>query len=192
MEVVAPIPGHGVPRALVALIHATGVFAVFALPSGCGGAATGPSASAPEFESRGQSASMIVFYLPTNHGELRPVPPPGRASVVDYWAPSCEPCRKTLPELVRRRPELEARGVELVLVGVLAESESTEFGERTLALWGVPGEHFLVDRGDASAREGGVTTLPATQVFDARGALRWTALLGATVDDVMRAAEAVR
>jgi hypothetical protein len=51
---------------------------------------------------------------------------------------------------------------------------------------------FLVDRGDTSAREAGVTRLPATQVFDARGALRWDAPPGATVEDVMAAAEAAR
>jgi hypothetical protein len=86
---------------------------------------------------------------------------------------------------------LAERGAELVLVAVLAVSESTDDMRRTLASWGVGGESFLVDREGVSEREAGVSALPATQLFDRLGALRWVAPPGASPDDVVAASAAL-
>jgi hypothetical protein len=73
-----------------------------------------------------------------------------------------------------------------VLVGVLADGESTDDAKRALGSWGVTAP-FLVDRDGTGKREAGVTTLPATIVLDASGAVKWVAPPSATADDVVAA-----
>jgi hypothetical protein len=103
---------------------------------------------------------------------------------LDFFSPSCDPCREKVPALVAKRGELEARGAKLVLVAVLADSESTNDAQRSLASWGVS-EGFLVDKGGVSNREAGVSGLPATLVLDADGGRVWTAPPTATAADVL-------
>jgi hypothetical protein len=90
---------------------------------------------------------------------------------------------------VKRTADLESAGAKLVLVAVLSDSESTEAARATLASWGVSSP-FLVDRGDILRREAGVTALPTTLVLSHAGELQWVAPVGATADDVVRAARA--
>ena len=71
-----------------------------------------------------------------------------------------------------------------MLVGVLADGESTDDAKRALGSWGVTAP-FLVDRDGTGKREAGVTTLPATIVLDASGAVKWVATPSATADDVI-------
>ena len=88
--------------------------------------------------------------------------------------------------------EIEALGGKLVLIGVFADSETTDDARRALASWGVGGAPFLVDSGDASKREAGVRALPSTLVLDAKGVVRWVAPPDATAADVVAAASAAR
>src|SRR3954466_15652682 len=91
----------------------------FALLIGCGASKPSPSlppASAPS----DQLGKPVDLTLPTDSGELAGLPAPrAKATVADFFAPSCEPCAKKLPALYRRKAELEAMGAKLVLIGLL-------------------------------------------------------------------------
>lgn len=129
----------------------------------------------------------VNLALPSDDGVLVTVPvESARTTVLDFWAPSCVPCKAKLPELVRREGELRAKGARLVLVAVLAEGESTDKAKETLVSWGVRAP-FLIDRGDQSKTQAGVRDLPATLVIDAVGKLLWCAPATANADDVIGA-----
>ena len=162
----------------------------FALLTACG--ASPPSAaSAPASAPSEQLGKPVDLTLPTDRGELAGLPAAGaKATVADFFAPTCEPCAKKVPALYRRKAELEAMGAKLVLIGLLAGKESTEDARTALASWGLPGAAFLVDAGDTSKREAGVRDLPTTLVLDAHGVVRWAASPGSTADDVLAATRA--
>lgn len=159
----------------------------FALCLGCGGHPASPRAEAPPSAPSPLLGQPIEFHLPASTGALVAVPLRGvNATVLDFWAPTCKPCRKSVPELVARETELAERGARLVLVAVLADGESTDHAREVLASWGVE-RPFLVDREDVSRRSAGVTSLPSTLVLDDQGKLRWSAPAGATASDVTAA-----
>jgi hypothetical protein len=154
---------------------------LFGLFSGCG---QGVPASAPN-DKLGQP---VAFSLPTNEGALVGVPLAGaHSTVLDFFGPSCEPCRKAVPALFRERDVLAAHGSRLVLVAVLADGESTDDAARALSSWGVSAP-FLIDREGTGRREAGVRALPATLVLDERGVTRRAAPVGAPAADVVAAA----
>jgi hypothetical protein len=131
------------------------------------------------------------MHLPSHDGALVALPlAQTRATVVDAFAPSCEPCKEKVPALHARRTELEAAGGRIVLVAVLADGESTEEAQQASRSWGVEAP-FLVDRGGVLRRECAVDSLPATVVLDARGAVRWVASPTASAGEVVAAARAV-
>jgi hypothetical protein len=101
----------------------------------------------------------VVMDLPSDTGVLVSIGSGGEPLVLDFWAPSCAPCEKKVPALVAREGELKENGARLILVGVLADDESTELARATLAGWGVR-RPFLVDREDVSSRAAAVTSLP--------------------------------
>ena len=154
---------------------------LFGLLAGCGQSAP---ASAPN-DKLGQPMS---FSLPSDEGALVSVPIAGaHATVLDFFGPSCEPCRKALPALYEQRGALASHGARLVLVAVLADGESTNDARRALSSWGVSAP-FLVDREGTGRREAGVMNLPATIVLDERGVTKWAAPLGASAAEVVTAA----
>ncbi len=129
----------------------------------------------------------MTFSLPSDEGALVTVPIPGaKATVLDFFAPTCEPCKKKVPELLGKRDALAAKGAKIVLVGVLAESESTDKARAALASWGAASP-FLVDRGDTSKVEAGVTGLPTTLVLDASGHVLFRSTPDSKVEDVIAA-----
>jgi thiol-disulfide isomerase/thioredoxin len=130
----------------------------------------------------------VAFSLPSNEGALVSVPLAGaQATVLDFFGPSCEPCRKALPALYAERAALATHGAQLVLIAVLADGESTGDAVRALSSWGVNAP-FLVDREGTGRREAGVRALPATIVLDERGVTKWAAPPGASAADVLAAA----
>lgn len=147
--------------------------------AGCG--------TAPPVPSAPTTAKAVAFSLPSDDGALVTVPVSGaRATVLDFFGPTCEPCKAKVPALESRRAELAAKGAKLVLVGVLADGESTADARRALRSWGVIAP-FLVDRDGTGRREAGVVSLPATLVLDASGAVTWVAPPSATAQDVLAA-----
>jgi thiol-disulfide isomerase/thioredoxin len=148
----------------------------------CGG---GPAPAA----SPSGGGAKVGFSLPSDQGALVTVPLPGaRATVLDFFSPTCEPCKKKVPELLGKRDVLAAKGAKIVLVAVLADSESTQDARRALASWGAEAP-FLVDRGDTSKVEAGVTTLPSTLVLDASGQVKFRSTANSSVDDIVAAAQ---
>ncbi len=132
---------------------------------------------------------MVSFSLPSDRGALVSIPTGARSTVLDFWAPTCVPCKKSLPELNAKSAELEAAGAKLVLVAVLADGESTDDARKTLASWGVNAS-FLVDRGGVGQREAGIQGLPATLVLDGKGTLTWVAPVEADASAIVKAAKA--
>lgn len=129
----------------------------------------------------------MTFSLPSDEGTLVKVPIAGaRATVLDFFSPTCEPCKKKVPELLAHRDELAKKNVKVVLVAVLAESEPTDAARKALASWGAPSP-FLVDRGDASKVEAGVTTLPTTLVLDASGRVVFRSTATSSVGEALGA-----
>jgi thiol-disulfide isomerase/thioredoxin len=143
-------------------------------------------ASAPRSAQHPMLHQPVSLSLPADDGSLVSVPGGSSTYVLDFWAPSCEPCRTATPALVARKAELQARGARLILVGVLEDEESTEQGRAVLESWGVR-ERFLVDRDNASKSQLGVSSLPATLIVDRTGKLVWVAPAGATADEVVAA-----
>jgi thiol-disulfide isomerase/thioredoxin len=157
------------------------ILAVAALTPGCAPALPASAASSVLNQT-------VSFALPSDGGLLVSVPLSSpRTTVVDVWAPSCVPCRRSLPAIVKRQAELEAHGAKLVLVAVLSDAETTEGARATLVSWGA-NSPFLIDRGDTLRTQAGVDALPATLVIDRAGVVRWVAPPSASVDDIVRAA----
>ena len=166
-------------------LRSLGLLALTCLPllAGCGGANAVASAPHPLL---GRSAELAI---PDDRGNLGAFPDPAAsATVVDFFGPTCVPCRKSVPELYARKAELQAMGVSLVLVAVLGDSESTDEARQALASWGVPGVSFLVDSGKASSRDLYVSGLPRILVFDAASRVRWASPDEVSADAVVEAA----
>ncbi|MEZ4225960.1 MAG: TlpA disulfide reductase family protein [Polyangiaceae bacterium] len=136
----------------------------------------------------GRTASVT---LPSDQGSVVTLPlGRARATVVEAFSPTCEPCRTKVPALLALRPDIERAGGRIVLIAVLADGETTEEAAAALRRWGAESP-FLVDRGDVVRRECGVESLPATIVLDARGVVRWFAGSQSSASDVASAASAV-
>lgn len=159
----------------------------FVIAAGCVGCAGG----APAPASVASGAREVHFSLPTDGGDLVNLPLAGSRAVIDVWGITCPPCREAVPALVARNAELETAGAKLVLVAVLADGETTDGARAALASWGVS-RPFLVDRGDVLRREADVTALPSTLIVSSSGAVLWVAPRGATADDIVAAARAIR
>lgn len=133
----------------------------------------------------------VVMDLPSDIGALVSIGGGGQPLVLDFWAPSCAPCQKKLPELVAREGDLRAVGARLILVAVLSDGESTEMARETLASWGVQ-RPFLVDREDVSRRAAGVTELPATLILNTEHIATWVASVTTSAEDVVKMTAAAR
>jgi thiol-disulfide isomerase/thioredoxin len=131
------------------------------------------------------------FSAPDDRGDLTHVPQrAARATVLELWATSCEPCRRAVPQLAACAPGLAKDGIDVVLVAVLDGGEPIDDGRAALASWGVA-LPFLIDRGGGVERSLGVVGLPATLVLDRRGVVRWAAPAGAPAEAVAAAARSV-
>jgi hypothetical protein len=148
----------------------------------CGGGGPPPSAPKPDL------AGPVRLDLPSDKGQLLSLPAEGvRATVLDFWGPSCKPCRESVPALVARTADIEGSGARLELVAVLADGESTELAQQTLNAWGVQRE-FAIDRNNLSRSAAGVRELPTTLVVDEQGSVQWVAPQNAKAEDVVAAA----
>jgi protein-disulfide isomerase len=150
--------------------------------AGCAGAPAGP-ASAPN-PMLGRAVTMA---LPSDQGALVHIPLPGaHATVLEFFSPTCVPCRQRVPAILAVREELEAKGAQLVLVAVLADSESSADAAAALEQWGAKSS-FLVDNSAGARRDAGVEELPHTMIVDAAGGVVWVAPPACSAKDVVAA-----
>ena len=128
--------------------------------------------------------------LPSEAGALVHLPVAEAVTVVDAFAPTCEPCAKKLPALLARRGDIEAAGGKLVLVAVLSDGEGTSDAKAALPSRGVEAS-FLVDRGGALGRVYAIDNLPDTVVVSRAGIVLWMAGPTRAADDVVAAVRAL-
>ncbi len=156
------------------------------------------SACAPTFEFRTCRATrrpcgiQAEIELPDGTtGEPRAIPPPGaRATVVEFWAIQCEPCRRALRALDAHRGELQQAGVGVVRVAVLHRGDPIEPVREAYGSLGLTGT-FLVDWGADYARDLKVRSVPATVVLDREGRVQWLASGNSNAEEIAQAALAV-
>lgn len=108
------------------------------------------------------------------------------ATVLEFWSPTCEPCKTRVPDIVGKAADLRTKGADLVLVAVLSGDESTHDAEVALEAWGVRGQRSLTDHGDTLQTQLGVNALPATAILKG-SELVWIAPAAATASDVVDA-----
>lgn len=158
----------------------------------------GLSACAPAFEfepcktTHRPCGAQAGIELPDGTtGEPRAIPPPGaRATVVEFWAIQCEPCRRSLRALEEKRADLQTAGIGVVRVAVLHGGAPIEPVREAHGALGLTGT-FLVDWGADYARDLKVRSVPATVVLDREGRVRWLAPRNAEAEEVAQAALAV-
>jgi thiol-disulfide isomerase/thioredoxin len=110
------------------------------------------------------------FVLPTLDGGRATVPVAGRATLVNYWASWCGPCREELPLLLAQARE---RGERLALMPIALDSaaEARAFAAQAGLPAGVPLETPGPD--DSSVRLGNrAGVLPFSALVGADGRLR--------------------
>jgi thiol-disulfide isomerase/thioredoxin len=128
----------------------------------------------------------------TDRPTLGPVPLPGKVTVVEVFAPWCEPCGSKVQAIERRRQELENLGAHIVYVALLENGESAREARNRLDEWGATGVAFYIDRTGEVKASFGLQTLPATFVFDSNGTIRWRQTLLERDDAIVRAVDALR
>jgi thiol-disulfide isomerase/thioredoxin len=95
----------------------------------------------------------------------------GSPVLINVWATWCEPCRQELPVLNELHARLEPRGVRVVAVSV----DRDRLRDQIVALAKRFADQLEIwhDSEDRASPAFGITTLPATLLFDAKGVLVW-------------------
>lgn len=149
------------------------------LAAGCYGPL--PSAQTPSL------GKPLAATLTGDDGAPSPIPAPGgKALLLDFWSPSCEPCKRTIPAVLARREDIEKKGAVHVLVAVLQKGESVNDAKAALAAWGIT-ERFVVDEEGAFLAKVGAPDVPAFAIVDAAGVLHWVAPSGVTISNILDA-----
>jgi thiol-disulfide isomerase/thioredoxin len=101
-------------------------------------------------------------------GRKAAVPMAGKATVVNFWATWCEPCRTEMP-LLQQMAEFYSDRMVLQAVD-FKERASTVQRHVSNSAWSVP---VLLDPLGEAAQAWGVKVFPTTFGFDAQGRVRW-------------------
>lgn len=135
--------------------------------------AVSPGCSTPGASTRGSPllGKPVDLAAPDLDGREVRIAAPGaaRATVVDFWATWCEPCREQLPFLDRLQSTYRDRGVRVIAVAFDEDrSALDEFLARTPVA--IP---VLWDKGGAALSDRlAVTRLPTTLLIDGAGVVR--------------------
>lgn len=114
-------------------------------------------------------AALKPFQVADLEGQQRvAVPAPGRATIVNFWATWCPPCRAEMP-LLLALPDLYGDQLALQLVNFKERAATVQRYMRESA-WNHP---VLMDELGEGAAAWVVKTFPTTVGFDARGRVRW-------------------
>ena len=98
----------------------------------------------------------------------------GRVVLVNFWATSCAPCVKEMPQLVATYSAYKERGFETVAVAIDYDPPNLvkDFAER----FKLPFIVAFDPRGEIAKRFGGVRAVPASYLIDRRGRVVMTQL----------------
>jgi peroxiredoxin len=112
----------------------------------------------------------------------------GRMLVINFWATWCPPCVEEMPELDSLYPQLQAKNIEMLGIGIDSPSNIREFLQKRsfsypLLLGGVGGS----DLGRLLGNETG--GLPFTVVIDAQGRVIFRKMGRITGAEVLKATE---
>ncbi|MDB5752259.1 MAG: TlpA family protein disulfide reductase [Ramlibacter sp.] len=137
------------------------------------GAATGlalalPPLRAAEIQQLAPSTPLPPFQAFDMEGRKVAVPLPGRASVVNFWASWCVPCRTEMP-LLQQLADLYGDKLALQLVNFKERAVAVQRHVQAAA-WTQP---VLLDPLGEGAAAWGVKVFPTTLGFDAQGRPRW-------------------
>lgn len=91
----------------------------------------------------------------------------GRPVLINFWATSCRPCLKEIPELVNLYAELHSRGLEIIGVAMPYDPPASvlEFSRRHA----IPYPIALDIQGNITKAFGNVSLIPATFVISPDG-----------------------
>lgn len=127
-----------------------------------------PRLQAAQIEKLAPGAPLPAFQALDLQGGKVAVPAPGRASVVNFWATWCPPCRTEMP-LLQQLAEFYGDRLALQLVNFKERAATVQRHVRT-AGWTQP---VLLDPLGEGAAAWGVKVFPTTVGFDAQGRPRW-------------------
>ena len=106
--------------------------------------------------------------------KLHPLDPPvqsaalpaGRRLFLNFWATSCGPCRREMPELEKLRGKFEAKGIQLVGVTIDETSDGVREFARSL---GVTYPLYRLDAADIGKVFSGLVYIPQSILIDEDG-----------------------
>jgi thiol-disulfide isomerase/thioredoxin len=133
---------------------------------GAGALAALPTVRAAEVNTA--PGALAPFQVADLEGRRGAVPAPGRATVVNFWATWCPPCRAEMP-LLLALPDLYGDKLALQLVNFKERAATVQRYMRESA-WNHP---VLMDALGEGAAAWAVKTFPTTVGFDAAGRARW-------------------
>lgn len=133
-----------------------------------------PGTAAPVFRLRALDGAMVrldeLAYpgKEKSYAKKQPV-------LLDFFRTDCKPCTKAMPDLVSVYNTYHPKGVEVILVALLEETEGRAKLEKYLAEQKLPFK-VVVDEAEHFAKKylGDPVTLPATFLIDENGTVKKT------------------
>lgn len=168
-----PAPGAGIDRPSVK-------------DSSPGAGGTGSGEGSPATQDGGSGASVLDPSLVTLDGAaFDPATIEGRPVILWFWAPWCTICRSEAPDVAEVAAELEARGSEVVLLGVPGRGRTAEMTD-FVADTGTGDITHVVDADGSVWRAYGIISQPAFALLRPDGQV--DVIQGALGPDGLRAA----